>query len=65
MVKKAVDARIPALIRNGIQEKKRSFFVVVGDKSKDIIVNLHYIMSSMDMKQNKVGSIPPMAAQTC
>lgn len=56
MVKKAVDARIPALIRNGISEKKRSFFVVVGDKSKDIIVNLHYIMSSMDMKQNKVHS---------
>ncbi|KAG9232422.1 N-acetyltransferas-like protein [Amylocarpus encephaloides] len=53
MVKKAVDSRIPALIRNGVQEKKRSFFVVVGDRSKDVIVHLHYIMSSMDMKQNK------------
>lgn len=47
------DSRIPALIRNGVQEKKRSFFVVVGDRSKDVIVHLHYIMSSMDMKQNK------------
>jgi N-acetyltransferase 10 len=47
------DSRIPALIRNGIQEKKRSFFVVVGDKSKDVIVHLHYIMSSMDVRQNK------------
>tara|TARA_R110002060_G_scaffold50045_6_gene60914 strand:+ start:179 stop:346 length:168 start_codon:yes stop_codon:yes gene_type:complete len=36
-----------------MQEKKRSFFVVVGDRSKDIIVNLHYIMSQRDMKQNK------------
>lgn len=47
------DSRIPALIRNGVQEKKRSFIVVVGDRSKDVIVHLHYIMSSMDLKQNK------------
>ncbi|OBT55114.1 hypothetical protein VE04_05502 [Pseudogymnoascus sp. 24MN13] len=53
MVRKAVDSRIPALIRNGVQEKKRSFIVVVGDRSKDVIVHLHYIMSSMDVKQNK------------
>ena len=36
-----------------MQEKKRSFFVVVGDRAKDVIVHLHYIMSSVDMKQNK------------
>ncbi|KAI9681001.1 MAG: hypothetical protein M1829_001081 [Trizodia sp. TS-e1964] len=53
MPRKALDSRIPALIRNGIQEKKRSFIVVVGDKAKDVIVNLHYIMSSVDVKQNK------------
>ncbi|KKA30179.1 hypothetical protein TD95_001178 [Thielaviopsis punctulata] len=53
MPRKAVDQRIPALIRNGLQEKKRSFFVVVGDRSKDVIVHLHYIMSSMDLTQNK------------
>lgn len=47
------DDRIQALIRNGVQEKKRSFFVVVGDRSKDVIVHLHYIMSRMDVKQNK------------
>ncbi|KAJ4324459.1 N-acetyltransferase 10 [Fusarium piperis] len=45
MARKVVDSRIQALIKNGVQEKKRSFFVVVGDKSKDIIVNLHYIMA--------------------
>ncbi|KAK3305790.1 GNAT acetyltransferase 2-domain-containing protein [Chaetomium strumarium] len=50
---KTVDSRIPALIRNGLQEKKRSFFVVVGDRSKDAIVHLYYIMSSMDVRQNK------------
>lgn len=53
MPRKAIDSRIPALIRNGIQEKKRSFFVVVGDRAKDVIVHLHYIMSSVDVKQNK------------
>lgn len=37
----------------GYQEKKRSFFVVVGDRAKDVIVHLHYIMSSVDIKQNK------------
>uniref|UniRef100_A0A093US12 RNA cytidine acetyltransferase n=1 Tax=Talaromyces marneffei PM1 TaxID=1077442 RepID=A0A093US12_TALMA len=53
MPRKAIDSRIPALIRNGIQEKKRSFFVVVGDRAKDAIVNLHWIMSGADVKQNK------------
>ncbi|OJJ47862.1 hypothetical protein ASPZODRAFT_115075 [Penicilliopsis zonata CBS 506.65] len=53
MPRKAIDSRIPALIRNGIQEKKRSFFVVVGDRAKDAIVYLHHIMSSADVKQNK------------
>ncbi len=36
-----------------LQEKKRSFIVVVGDRAKDVIVHLHYIMSSVDVKQNK------------
>ena len=53
MPRKAIDSRIPALIRNGVQEKKRSFIVVVGDRAKDVIVHLHYILSSVDIKQNK------------
>ncbi|KAK3385029.1 GNAT acetyltransferase 2-domain-containing protein [Podospora didyma] len=53
MSQKTVDSRIPTLIRNGLQEKKRSFFVVVGDRSKEAIVHLYAIMSQMDMKQNK------------
>lgn len=53
MVKKAVDSRIPALIRNGAQEKRRSFFVVVGDRQKDVIVNLYHILLNIDLKLNK------------
>ncbi|KAJ9648592.1 N-acetyltransferase 10 [Coniosporium tulheliwenetii] len=53
MVKKAIDSRIPTLIRNGAQEKKRSFFVVVGDRQKDVIVNLYHILLNVDIKLNK------------
>ncbi|KAL4887716.1 GNAT acetyltransferase 2-domain-containing protein [Aspergillus karnatakaensis] len=53
MPRKAIDSRIPALIQNGIQEKKRNFFVIVGDRAKDIIVNLYHIRSQFDVKQNK------------
>lgn len=53
MVKKAIDSRIPALIRNGVQEKQRSLFVIVGDKAKNQLPNLHYLMMSADLKMNK------------
>lgn len=53
MGKKAIDARIPALIRNGVQEKQRSFFVIVGDKAKNQLPNLHYLMMSANLKMNK------------
>ncbi|EWC45149.1 UPF0202 protein KRE33 [Drechslerella stenobrocha 248] len=53
MVKKELDKRITSLIRNGVQEKKRSFFIIVGDRAKDVIVHLHYILSHVDIKQNR------------
>ncbi|ODV59343.1 ribosome biosynthesis protein KRE33 [Ascoidea rubescens DSM 1968] len=53
MGKKAIDSRIPTLIRNGVQEKKRSFFIIVGDKSRNQLPNLHYLMMSADLKMNK------------
>ncbi|AOA62108.1 Small ribosomal subunit biogenesis [Komagataella phaffii CBS 7435] len=53
MGKKAIDSRIPALIRNGVQEKQRSFFFIVGDKARNQLPNLHYLMMSADLKMNK------------
>ncbi|ORX99520.1 DUF699-domain-containing protein [Basidiobolus meristosporus CBS 931.73] len=53
MVKKVVDSRINTLIKNGVQNKHRSFFVVVGDKGKDQVVNLHWMLS-----QAQVSSRP-------
>ncbi|CAI2184113.1 17096_t:CDS:10, partial [Funneliformis geosporum] len=45
MVKKAIDSRISTLVKNGVQNKHRTFFVIVGDKGKDQVVNLHWLLS--------------------
>ncbi|KAI8989530.1 GNAT acetyltransferase 2-domain-containing protein [Pilobolus umbonatus] len=45
MVKKAIDSRVHTLIKNCIQTKHRSFFIIVGDKGRDQIVNLHWLLS--------------------
>ncbi|KAF7726220.1 killer toxin resistant protein [Apophysomyces ossiformis] len=45
MVKKAVDSRVHTLIKNCVQTKHRSFFVIVGDRGRDQIVNLHWLLS--------------------
>ncbi|ODQ51068.1 DUF699-domain-containing protein [Saitoella complicata NRRL Y-17804] len=53
MPRKALDSRIPTLIKNGVQTKQRSFFVLVGDKGRDQIVNLHWLLS-----QSQVAARP-------
>lgn len=53
MAKKAIDSRIPSLIRNGVQTRQRSLFVIVGDKARNQLPNLHYLMMSADLKMNK------------
>lgn len=53
MVKKAIDQRIPALIRNGAQQRERSFFIIVGDKARNQLPNLHYLMTNADIRANK------------
>lgn len=35
MVRKKIDSRIRTLIENGVQERHRTFFVIVGDRGKD------------------------------
>ncbi|KZS93422.1 DUF699-domain-containing protein [Sistotremastrum niveocremeum HHB9708] len=44
-MKKQLDPRIPILINNAVQKNNRSFFVLVGDKGRDQIVNLHFLLS--------------------
>lgn len=44
-MRKQLDPRIPTLINNGVKKNHRSFIVLVGDKGRDQIVNLHYLLS--------------------
>lgn len=53
MPKKAIDARIPALIRNSQLLRHRSLFIIIGDHAKDVIVNLYHILLNLDIKLNK------------
>lgn len=45
MVKKKIDPRIRTLIENGVSQRQRSFFVLIGDQGKEQVQNLHYILS--------------------
>jgi N-acetyltransferase 10 len=45
MQKKKLDSRIPTLVKNGVQTNHRSFFVLVGDRGRDQVVTLHFLLS--------------------
>lgn len=49
-MKKKVDSRIRTMIENGVHSRHRSLIVLVGDKGKDQVVNLHYILSKAAVK---------------
>eukprot|EP00033_Pygsuia_biforma_P002496 GCRY01002766.1.p1 GENE.GCRY01002766.1~~GCRY01002766.1.p1 ORF type:complete len:346 (-),score=55.94 GCRY01002766.1:4-921(-) len=49
-MRKKVDSRVRTLIENGVKTKHRSFFVLVGDKGRDQVVNLHYMLSKAVVK---------------
>ncbi|KAI0287271.1 GNAT acetyltransferase 2-domain-containing protein [Russula brevipes] len=44
-MRKQLDQRIPILINNGVKNNHRSFIVLVGDKGRDQVVNLHFLLS--------------------
>ncbi|XP_075694115.1 RNA cytidine acetyltransferase [Rhinoderma darwinii] len=50
MQRKKIDNRIRVLIENGVAEKHRSFFVIVGDHGKDQVVILHHMLSKSAVK---------------
>ncbi|KAJ3069222.1 N-acetyltransferase 10 [Podochytrium sp. JEL0797] len=45
MKRKKLDSRIPTLISNGVTNGHRSLFVLVGDRGRDQVVTLHYLLS--------------------
>lgn len=44
-MRKQLDPRIPILISNNVKKNHRSFIVLVGDKGRDQVVNLHFLLS--------------------
>jgi N-acetyltransferase 10 len=52
-MRKQLDPRLPILINNNVKLNHRSFIVLVGDKGRDQIVNLHFLLS-----QARVSSRP-------
>ncbi|KZT67219.1 DUF699-domain-containing protein [Daedalea quercina L-15889] len=44
-MRKQLDPRLPILINNNVKENHRSFIVLVGDKGRDQVVNLHFLLS--------------------
>lgn len=50
MVLKKIDNRVRLLIENGVSEKHRTMFFVVGDHAKDQVVILHHMLSKAQVK---------------
>lgn len=55
-MRKQIDPRIHHLITNSVAQHQRSFIVLVGDRSRDQIPNLHYLLthSGKDLKRPNV-----------
>eukprot|EP00918_Siedleckia_nematoides_P105978 GHVU01231323.1.p1 GENE.GHVU01231323.1~~GHVU01231323.1.p1 ORF type:complete len:536 (+),score=83.43 GHVU01231323.1:222-1829(+) len=52
-MRKKVDNRIRHLIERSVQSGHRSFLVMVGDRGRDQVVNLHYIMTKLTPHKQK------------
>jgi len=44
-MRKKIDKRILAYLTRGLQTKHRTMFVIVGDRGRDQVVNIHYMLS--------------------
>eukprot|EP00743_Colponemidia_sp_Colp-15_P004675 GILK01005037.1.p1 GENE.GILK01005037.1~~GILK01005037.1.p1 ORF type:complete len:1046 (-),score=256.41 GILK01005037.1:107-3244(-) len=49
-MKKKVDSRIRTAIENAVKTKQRNFFVIVGDRGREQVVNIHYMLSKAVVK---------------
>lgn len=45
MVKKKVDSRVRTLLQNSVNTRQRGLMVLVGDRGKDQVPNIHYLLS--------------------
>lgn len=49
-MRKKIDSRIRTLVENCVALRQRSLYVIVGDKGRDQVVNLHYMLSKSVVK---------------
>ncbi|KAI8013440.1 RNA cytidine acetyltransferase 2 [Camellia lanceoleosa] len=49
-MRKNVDECIRTLIENGVKTRHHTMFFIIGDKSRDQIVNLHYMFTKVVVK---------------
>eukprot|EP00884_Botryococcus_braunii_P019728 jgi/Botrbrau1/6439/Bobra.0034s0015.1 len=49
-MRKKLDSRIRTLVENGVKLGHRTIFMLVGDKGRDQVVNLHYMLSKLTVK---------------
>lgn len=52
-MRKKVDARIQRLIENVQKANQRGLFVIVGDRAKDVVVNIHFLLGKLGAKNTK------------
>ncbi|MEW5317221.1 MAG: hypothetical protein WDW38_008540 [Sanguina aurantia] len=49
-MRKKVDSRIRVLLENCVKLQQRGLFVIIGDKGREQVVNLHYMLSKASVK---------------
>ncbi|KAG1681159.1 hypothetical protein FOA52_015602 [Chlamydomonas sp. UWO 241] len=49
-MRKKIDSRIRTLVENVVALRQRGLFVLIGDKGRDQVVNLHYMLSKASVK---------------
>ncbi|CAD7935505.1 unnamed protein product [Amoebophrya sp. A120] len=51
--KKKVDARVRQLLEHCVKNNERSFFVILGDRGRDQIVNLQFMLNKLSTKKQQ------------
>jgi N-acetyltransferase 10 len=49
-MKVKIDGRIKTLLENCVRTNHRSFFVIVGDRGRDRVVDIHMLLSKTDLR---------------
>ena len=54
MIRKKIDDKIQILFKNSISRNERSMFLIIGDKGRDQISNLHNFYSQLNPFDNNI-----------